>query len=66
MLGHFNGYIQRKVLQSDVSDMNVWLWIPKLELEYVVPDWPEDKGPDLYPRQTGLLGDCIRKMKKKR
>jgi len=22
-----------------------------------VPDWPEDKGPDWYPRRTGLLGD---------
>ncbi|KIM63736.1 hypothetical protein SCLCIDRAFT_91712, partial [Scleroderma citrinum Foug A] len=57
LVGHFNGYIQRKVLQSDISNMNIWLQIPKPELEYVVPDWPEDKGPDWYLRQTGLLGD---------
>ena len=57
LLGHYNGYVRRKILQSDVSDTNVWLRIPKPEVEYAVPDWPEANGPNWYPRRTGILGD---------
>ena len=31
--------------------------IPSPEPEFVVPDWPSDKGPRWYPKQMGLLGD---------
>ncbi|KAI5983039.1 hypothetical protein EDD15DRAFT_2179657, partial [Pisolithus albus] len=55
--GHFNGYIHQKVLQCNISDTNIWMWIPKPEPEFIMLDWPEDKGPGWYPKQTGLLSD---------
>ncbi|KAI6118939.1 hypothetical protein EDD16DRAFT_1584080, partial [Pisolithus croceorrhizus] len=56
-VGHFNGYVRRKVLQCDISDTNVWMRIPKPEPEFIVPDWPKEKGPGWYPKRSGLLGD---------
>ncbi|KAI6013885.1 hypothetical protein EDC04DRAFT_2954083 [Pisolithus marmoratus] len=57
IVGHFNGYIFQKVLQCDISDTHIWMQIPKPELEFIVPDWPKDKGPGWYPKWTGLLSD---------
>ncbi|KAI5984101.1 hypothetical protein EDC04DRAFT_2591330 [Pisolithus marmoratus] len=57
VVGHFNGYICRKVLQCNISDTNIWMQIPKPEPEFIVPDWPKDKGPGWYPKQMGLLGN---------
>ncbi|KAI6097876.1 hypothetical protein F5141DRAFT_1011168, partial [Pisolithus sp. B1] len=57
LVGHFDGYVRRKVLQCDISDTNVWMRIPRPEPEFIVPDWPKDKGPGWYPKRTGLLGD---------
>ncbi|KAI6045517.1 hypothetical protein EDC04DRAFT_2559544, partial [Pisolithus marmoratus] len=57
IVGHFNGYVCQKVLQYDISDTNIWMWIPKPELEFIVPDWLKDKGPCWYPKQMGLLGN---------
>lgn len=45
------------MLQCDISDTNVWMRIPEPEPEFVVPDWPKDKGLHWYPKRTGLLGD---------
>ena len=56
--GHYNGYVRRKMLQCDISDTNLWLRIPPHPTpETIVPDWPENKGPEWYPKRTGLLGD---------
>ena len=56
--GHYNGYVRRKMLQCDISDTNVWLRIPPHPTpETIVPDWPENKEPEWYPKRTGLLGD---------
>ncbi|KAI5985601.1 hypothetical protein EDD15DRAFT_2175691, partial [Pisolithus albus] len=55
--GHFNGYVHQKVLQCNISDTNIWMWIPKPEPEFIMLGWPEDKGPGWYPKQTGLLSD---------
>ncbi|KAI6169951.1 hypothetical protein EDD17DRAFT_1749148 [Pisolithus thermaeus] len=41
----------------DISDTNVWMRIPRPEPEFIVPDWPKDKGPGWYSKRTGLLGD---------
>ncbi|KIM54100.1 hypothetical protein SCLCIDRAFT_31353 [Scleroderma citrinum Foug A] len=57
LVGHFNGYTRRKMLQCDISNTNVWMQIPEPEPEFVVPDWPKDKGPHWYPKWTGLLSD---------
>ncbi|KIM61136.1 hypothetical protein SCLCIDRAFT_95426, partial [Scleroderma citrinum Foug A] len=57
LVGHFNGFVRRKVLQCDISDTNVWMRIPSPEPEFVVPDLPSDKGLRWYPKRTGLLGD---------
>ncbi|KIM66654.1 hypothetical protein SCLCIDRAFT_110160, partial [Scleroderma citrinum Foug A] len=57
LVGHFNGFVHRKVLQCDISDTNIWTCIPSPEPEFVVRNWPSDKGPRWYPKWMGLLGD---------
>ncbi|KAI6019086.1 hypothetical protein EDC04DRAFT_2541902, partial [Pisolithus marmoratus] len=57
VVGHFNGYVCRKVHQCDISDTNTWLQILKPKPEFVIPDWPEDKDLKWYPKWMGMLGD---------